>query len=82
MWGVYMVLHIITVWYIMLERDQFKESDRGRSYSTHVSMRNAYRDWDRKHERMRPLGRFMQMVFKDIIFGYLDWVCLCQDTKL
>jgi hypothetical protein len=36
-----MVLHIITVSYIILERDEFKESDMGRSYSTHVRMRNT-----------------------------------------
>jgi hypothetical protein len=51
--------YYITVCYIMQVRDQFKESDIGRSYSTHVRMRNAYKGLDGKPERMRPLGRHL-----------------------
>jgi hypothetical protein len=52
-----MVVHIITVWYILCERDELKETDIGMACSTHVSMRNAYRDLDRKPGRKRWLGR-------------------------
>jgi hypothetical protein len=54
-----MVLDVITVWYIMYERYEFKESDMGRSHSTHVRMRNTYKDLDRRPERMRPLGKYL-----------------------
>jgi hypothetical protein len=43
----------------MQESDQFKEIDLGRSYSTHVRMRNAYKNLGRKTERKKPLGRPM-----------------------
>jgi hypothetical protein len=45
-----MVLHVIAVWYIMQESNQFKEIDMSRSYSRHMRMRNAYKDMDRKPE--------------------------------
>jgi hypothetical protein len=46
-----MVVHIITVWYIICESFELKEIDMGRSCSTHGIMKNAYRDLDRKPER-------------------------------
>jgi hypothetical protein len=41
----------------MQERDQLNKSVMGMSHSTSVNKRNAYKDLDRKPERMRPLGR-------------------------
>jgi hypothetical protein len=43
----------------MYERDQFKESDMGRLYSTNVGVKNAYKDMDRRAEGMRPVGRYL-----------------------
>jgi hypothetical protein len=39
----------------------------GRSYSTHGRMGNVYKEFDRKLERMRPLGIPVHVDFKDII---------------
>jgi hypothetical protein len=65
-----MVVHIITVWYVM------QESDMGRSCGTHVRMRNAYKDLYRKPERRRQLGRHVctwkdaiKANFKEVIWG-------------
>jgi hypothetical protein len=43
----------------MQEGDKLKKIDMGRLYSTHVRMRNAYKDLYRKPERKRQLGRPM-----------------------
>jgi hypothetical protein len=54
-----MVVLIITVWCTVKESDHFKLSYKGRSYSSHVRMRNVYKDLDRKLGRKRTLERPM-----------------------
>jgi hypothetical protein len=60
----------------MQEGDRLEEIDVGRSYSTHVRMRNDYKDLYRNPERKRQHGRPMcrwkdaiKADFKDIILG-------------
>jgi hypothetical protein len=45
------ILHIITVLYVICESEKLKETDMGRSCSMHMSLRNACGDLDRKPER-------------------------------
>jgi hypothetical protein len=66
----------------MLERDQFKESDMGRSYSTHVRMWNAYKDLDRTWKNETTLEIFVQMDFKEIIGGSLDWGLFVSECEV
>jgi hypothetical protein len=57
--------------------DQFKERDIDSSYSTNVRMRNAYKDMDRKPERIRPWETFVLVDSEDIILGGLTgFVCV------
>jgi hypothetical protein len=51
-----MIVHILTVWYIVQLSDHFKEIDMGRSYRIHVRMRNAYIDLYIESERKRTPG--------------------------
>jgi hypothetical protein len=58
-----------------------------RSYSTHVIMRNSYKDLDRKFEKRQlwtSVHRWKDNVetdIKEVIWECLDWVCLTQDTE-
>jgi hypothetical protein len=65
-----MVLHIITVWCVIQERDEFKESDMVRSCSTHARMTNVYKYLDRRPERMRTLGKYL-----------CRWMSLCYELN-
>ena len=54
-----------------------------KSHSTHAGVRNAYKVFDGKPERSRPLGRprcgwrdTIKIDFKEIIWECLYWVCL------
>jgi hypothetical protein len=77
-----MVLHMITVWYIVQDNDQFSEIEMGWSGSTHGRIRNAYLGLDRKPERTIPLLRSM-CSWKNTIKTVLEeiWVCLAQDVE-
>jgi hypothetical protein len=52
-----------------------------RSSITLVRMRNVYEGLDRNGKNETTWETFVQMDFKEIILGRLEWVCLCQDAQ-
>jgi hypothetical protein len=56
-----MVVHVIIGWYIVCDSDEYKEIDMGRSCSTHMRIRSAYKDLDRKPERESTWETFVPM---------------------